>query len=317
MIEWHDLNARHEAAILWVGAFLLYALAASSAVRQSVLGIQKALWNRFIITSLMGLIVVVAALAVAAVYIGRIAGLWETLPVITVFVWFVGSGVGLLTNFADFAGKKGEFKRAARALTPATIIAALTGIAILSFWWEVALFPILAILSAVFVHYDIKDPAHQLNRAVKAILLLYTLLLFMLAIRNLVQDIGTWKDLVQALLIPIWLTLGTLPYIRLLILVEQWKFVFRCPSKKISAADYGSDWPLVVDSAKLCRRHSAVWLEANGRKYGLNGTARTLLPNWGHTCSDLDEIWKDDPTLEGLKISIHRLLQDGLALEDR
>ena len=303
--------------MLWGGVLSIYALVASSGVRQGVLRLLKTLGHRTVLMSFMGLLLMVTALATVAVCLGRIVDLWQTLPIVTVCVWTVGSGVGLLLNFSDFLEKDGEFKRAGSALTPAAIIAALTNIAILSFWWEFALLPFLGILSGTFAYYDSKDRDHLLYSTVKATLALYTLLVMVVAIKNLVNDPSTWKALVQAGLMPAWLTLGTLPYIRLLILVEQWRFRFRCPSKTIRSTDYGSDWPLTVDSAMLCFKHGAVWIEVNGKKYGLNGTASTLLPRWGHTCSDLNEIWKDHPSLEGIKVSIHRLIQDGLALEGR
>ena len=317
MIDWHDLNARHEAAILWFGALSIYSLAASSGVRQSVLGLLKILGHRTILMSFMGFLLVVTALATVAVCVGRIVDLWETLPIVTVCVWTVSSGAGLLLNLRNFLEKDGEIKRAGAVLTPAAIIAALTNIAILSFWWEFALLPLLGILSVTFAYYDSKDQGHLLNSTAKTALMSYTLLVVAVAIKSLVNDPSTWKALVQAGLMPIWLTLGTLPYIRLLILVEQLRFRFRCPSKTIRSTDYGSGWPLTVDSAKLCCKHSAVWIEVNGKKYGLNGTASTLLPRWGHTCSELSEIWKDHPSLEGIKVSISPLIQDGLALEDR
>ena len=317
MIDWYDLNARHEAAILWFGALFIYSLAASSGVRQSVLGLLKILGHRTILMSFIGFLLVVTALATVAVCLGGIVDLWETLPIVTVCVWTVSSGVGLLLNFSNFLEKGGEFKRAGAVLTPAATIAALTNIAILSFWWEFALLPFLGILSVTFAYYDSKDQGHLLYSTVKTALMSYTLLVVAVAIKSLVDDPSTWKALVQAGLMPIWLTLGALPYIRLLILVEQWRFRFRCPSKTIQSTDYGSGWPLTVDSAKLCCKHSAVWIEVNGKKYGLNGTASTLLPRWGHTCSDLTEIWKNHPDLKGTKVSIHRLIQDGLALEDR
>ena len=317
MIEWYDLNARHEAAILWFGAFSIYALAASSGVRRSILGLLKVLGHRAVFTSFIGFLLVVGALTTVAVCAGRIAGFWETLPIVTVSVWTVTSGVGLLLNFNDFLGKDGEFKRASAVLTPAAVIAALMNIAILSFWWEVALLPLLGILSVILAYSDSRDLPHHLNRTVKMALLSYTLIVVALAIRNLAVDPGTWKPLVQAGLMPIWLTLGTLPYIRLLMLVERWRFTFRCPSRMVSSGDYGSDWPLVVDSAKLCCKHNAVWVEVNGKTYGLNGSARTLLPRWGNICSDVVEIQKDHPDIEGIKISTHRLLRDGFELEDQ
>ena len=317
MIDWYDLNARHEAVTLWLGAFLIYALATSGGVRGSVLDLLKILKSRTIVMLFMGLLLVVAALAAVAVFVGRIVGLWENPPIVTVSVWTMSSGFGLLMNFDNFLEKDGEFKRASAVLTPAAIITALTNIAILSIWWEVALLPCLAILSVIFTHYDSEDADHQMYRAVKTLLLLYTLVLVAIAIRNIVEDPGTWKSLVQAGLMPIWLTLGILPYIRLLIFVEQWRFSFRCPGRMVASTDYGRDWPLIVDSAKLCNKHGAVWVEVNGRKYGLNGTAATLLPRWGHNCYDLTAIQKDHSDLEDIKVSPHRLLQDGLTLDER
>ena len=37
MIEWYDLNARHEAMFLWLGGILLFTMAKSGGVRTSVL----------------------------------------------------------------------------------------------------------------------------------------------------------------------------------------------------------------------------------------------------------------------------------------
>ena len=108
------------------------------------------------------------------------------------------------------------------------------------------------------------------------------------------------------------LTIGTLPYVRFLILVEQWRFRFRCPSRVVSSTEYGGDWPLTVSSAKLCCKHGAVWVEVCGKKYGVNGTSKGLLRKWGHTSFHFTDIWKDHPDIEGLKVSVHRLIQDGL-----
>ena len=317
MIDWYDLNARHEAALLWFGALLIFAIATSIAVRSSLLSLLKILLQRTLLMSVMGLFLVAAFLTIAAVCLGRIAGLWETLPVITVSIWSLSSGVRLLMNFDNFLEKDGEFKRACAVLTPATIIAALTNIAILSLWWEIVLLPLLGVLSFIFASYDSTSRSHNVA---KTTLGFYTVVIVSLAIKNIVEDPTTWKVLAQAALLPIWLTIGTLPYIRFLIFVEQWRFRFRCPSSTVSSTDYGSDWPLVVDSAKLCCRHSAVWVEVDGKKYGVNGTSKSLLPKWGYTCFDLMEIWKDDrnnTVVRGMKVSVHRLIQDGLALERR
>ena len=111
------------------------------------------------------------------------------------------------------------------------------------------------------------------------------------------------------------MTTGAFLYVHLLIVVERWWFRFRCPSRVVGAAEYGNDWPLTVNSAILCCKYGAVWLEVCGKKYGLNGFATTLLISRGHTSFDLAEIWKDAPDVEGIKMSTKQLFQDGLALE--
>ena len=118
----------------------------------------------------------------------------------------------------------------------------------------------------------------------------------LLAIKNIIVDPTTWKALVQAALLPIWLTIGALPYMRFLMFIERWRVLFRYPGKTIRSTDYGQDWPLMVDSAKLCAKHGAVWVEVNRKKYGVNGWSKTLMRGWGHPCLDLEEIWKDHPS---------------------
>lgn len=119
------------------------------------------------VTLLAGFLFVVAALPTGAVSLGRVIDFWDTLTIVTVSVWIVSSGLGLLLNLADFLQKDGEFKRAGAVLTPAAIISALMKIAILPFWWEFALFPCLGILSILFAHHDSKDQGHPLYKSAK------------------------------------------------------------------------------------------------------------------------------------------------------
>ena len=81
------------------------------------------------------------------------------------------------------------------------------------------------------------------------------------------------------------------------------------------------EWPLTVNSVKLCCKYSAVWVEHDKRKYGLNGFAGSLLRKNGHRCFELEEIWGyrevlfSNPTEFEMRIPIGRLLRDGLALD--
>ena len=315
MIEWHDLNARHEAMFLWLGGILLFAMAKSGDVRKSILSLLQLFIRPVILGPVLGLFMVAAGLAIAAVTSGRAVGLWGIWPVISVVIWSFTSGMGILLNYDNFLRREGEFRRAAAVVTPATVLVALTSIAILPFWWEIGLAPVLAVLSIITVYCAGKADYQQVSYVAVSLLAAYRIAIVSLAVKDVITDFTTWKALAQAALLPIWLTVGTLPYMRCLALFERWRLLFRCPSKTVRSTDYGQDWPLIVDSARLCAKHGAVWVEVNRKKYGVNGTSKTMLPRWGHSCFDFDEVWKSHPTIDGVKVNIHRLIQDGLALE--
>lgn len=315
MIEWYDLNARHEAMFLWLGGILLFTMAKSGGVRKSILRLLKSFIRPVILGPVLGLFIVVAGLAIAAVTFGRTVGLWEIWPVISVVIWGVTSGMGILLNYDKFLRREGEFRRATAVVTPATVLVAFTSIAILPFWWEIGLLPVLAVLSIIAVYCAGKVDHLQVSHVSVSLLAAYTIAIVSLAIKNIITDPTTWTAVSQAALLPIWLTVGTLPYMRCLVLFERWRFLFRCPSKTLRSTEYGQDWPLIVDSARLCAKHGAVWVEVNGRKYGVNGASKAMLPSWGHSCFDFEEVWRDHPVIDGVKIGIHRLIQDGLSLE--
>lgn len=312
MVEWHDLNARHEAAILWVVALFVLGFAKSPEIRSSVFHLLKTLLNPTISLMMIGLFVTVAVFSTAAVVAGRKAGFWETLPVVTAVVWSLTAGISLLFDFGKFLGGGGEFRRRyIKLLVPPTIIAEIAGIDILDLWLEVILVPILTLVA--FGIYS--KGSTRLTAVSTGLLGAYALALLSLAIFSLVETPESWRSLVQAVIFPAILTVGALPYIRLLLAVERNRLSSSTICKTVKAGQYGSTWPLTVGSAKLCCSHGAVWVEVDGKRYGLNGMAEPILKKYGHACSDLDDIWRDHPEVGEIKVSIGRLIQDGLALQ--
>ena len=317
MLEWHDLNARHAASFLWVTVTIIF-VARSADGRRSVYELLKTLQATLLkpaISLLMvGLLANVAFLTIIAVIVGRKVGMWETLPVITAVVWTLTAGLSLLSELGDSLKGDNAFKsRVVALLGPSTVIAEIMGVAILSFWWELLLVPILLVLAIAL--YANRSTA--LTNVSTVLLSAYAVGLTSKVIIDLVADLGAWRSLAQAILFPILLTVGTFPYIRLLVLVERIRFSRGAKCKTVRSSDYGKDWPLTVESAKLCCRFQAVWVEVEGKKYGVNGSARQVLPRFGYACFELNDIWRDHPDGEdlGWKVNFHRLRQDGLALE--
>ena len=145
---------------------------------------------------------------------------------------------------------------------------------------------------------------------------------------GLIDNPGSWESVLQSLAFPLIMTICVFPYLKSLILFERCRFLMGVKSKKVTAIEYGDDWPLIVAQAKLCCKHGAVWVEVDGKRYGLNGWAEPLLKQRGVPIYDLRPIWRDQPgqadteSTSGcdgesfrLKVGVGRLLDDGRALE--
>ena len=89
---------------------------------------------------------------------------------VSVAVWALTSGVGILLNYEDFLQKEGEFRRAAKVLTTAWLITTLLNIAILPIWWEIGLVLVLAILGIIDVYYASRIGYQQVSRVARTLL---------------------------------------------------------------------------------------------------------------------------------------------------
>ncbi|MFN8313911.1 MAG: DUF2511 domain-containing protein [Cyclobacteriaceae bacterium] len=80
----------------------------------------------------------------------------------------------------------------------------------------------------------------------------------------------------------------------------------------IHKADYGKEWPFTVDKGVLKCSSNQVLFIVNGKLYAINGTAQNLARSKGY--SALEEIWAYDSEEMTTRISIGRIIQDGLSL---
>ena len=329
MVDFYDLNARHAATLLWSGGTVSVLIVTSAAVRRSIVSILGLLVHLGLSLWLLGLFVMAVATAVVVVAVGKKFGLWEVIPLMMVGTWYVTSGLSLLGRFGDFLRKEEELRKALKVLSPALAASTLMGAAILPFWGEIVLFPSIVLLGVVMALQQSKDTENALYRPVLTVLLAYTVISIVLAVTNLVGDPSQRVALIQSLILPICLTITGVAYMRLLVAVERKRFVFFAKRKHIAVDDYGDQWPLVVEKARLCARDGVVWLEAEGKRYPVNGTAHTVLPSRGIATIDINDIWRVDSRWaahsasvdeegesEPFRVNIAPLIRDGLALEE-
>ena len=90
-------------------------------------------------------------------------------------------------------------------------------------------------------------------------------------------------------------------------------------SAEISSAEFKDRWPLTVNTGTLtCNQgpgnlNTQLVTFTTGRKtYALNGAARGQAKRRGWL--EIDQIWRDNPSIPGAKVSIRPLIDRGLAL---
>ncbi len=84
----------------------------------------------------------------------------------------------------------------------------------------------------------------------------------------------------------------------------------------ITESEYGQKWPLTVAGGTLncipIGNLGIVTFTSNGKTYAVNGTAMSRARQNGWR--EIDEIWKDNPSIPGTKINISPVLDKGLSL---
>jgi hypothetical protein len=86
------------------------------------------------------------------------------------------------------------------------------------------------------------------------------------------------------------------------------------PTGYVTRETLGDDWPLTVDDGRLaCNAQGHVTLASAGVTYAVNGTAKGAIES-GAPYQPIDTIWRDDPNVAGLKVSLQPLLDIGLSL---
>ena len=317
MLDWYDLNARHVAIALWVTLFLAFLLVKSGPFRESSAGVLRSLNNPLVLPVVTGLVSTVCISTATMVIVKLIVGWEEPLPIVAITIWFLTSGFSLLLLYDRFSRERAEFWRQAKALFgPSAAVTAFVDFSIMPLWLELVLLPVVTFMVLVHEVGPSREGSRPAVILARFLLLAYLAALATLALKDIVANPTKLEGLVQVFLLPVFLTSGALPYMKGVILIDRCRFEITSARKTVSAGKYGSDWPLTVGTAKLCRNLHAVWVEVDGKKYALNGTAKGVLIGRGLPCLDLASIWKDRCDGVG-KVNISRLLQDGLSLEQR
>lgn len=81
------------------------------------------------------------------------------------------------------------------------------------------------------------------------------------------------------------------------------------PAEEVEADDYGSDWPLTVDSALVnCGPGGGLLIQIDGRSFGLAGITDENVP------PAFERVWASDPSRGDAHMDLSPLVEDARAL---
>jgi hypothetical protein len=194
-------------------------------VRESFAGVARPLWHPKIVVPIVAMIAYVLAL----VRVGWLAGIWNSHLVEGTIVWFMGSAVVLLFNLTKAWEKPRFFRRVVlRTLEITVFLAFFLNIFVFSLPVELVLQPVLFLLVTIPLVAGREARYKPVKEFVEALLALTGLVIASFSVIRVIKE---WdqldgSELFLEFVLPIWLTLGLLPFIYLVALYAAHESAF-------------------------------------------------------------------------------------------
>jgi hypothetical protein len=217
-------NNREWAILIWsVGIFLV--LMARREIRTSVGLLLRTLVSPQLLIPLL----VMIGYVVGEVWLGYKARLWRSDLIKDTIVWFVISALAFFFGY-DQASKQPHFfrRRLVAAISIPVFIEFFVNLFVLNLIAELALQPFLLLLGLLIAMTESDERLRVLRTPLNALLAMIGLSLLAYSVRQLFISWNAVDKPVTALqfALPIWLTIGLLPYIYLLSLYSNYQSAF-------------------------------------------------------------------------------------------
>ena len=218
------LNNREWAILIWgVGIFLV--LMARTEIRSSVGQLLRIVLSPQLLIPLMAMI----GYAVGEIWLGYKARLWRSDLIKDTIVWFVISALAFFFGYNQ-ASKQPHFfrRRLVAAISIPVFIEFLANLFVLNLIAELALQPFLLFLGLLIAVAEIDERLRVWRRPLNTLLAAVGLSLLAYSVRQLFISWNAVDNPVTALhfALPIWMTIGLLPYIYLLSLYSNYQSAF-------------------------------------------------------------------------------------------
>lgn len=207
-------NNRQWAFLFWVLVLVVFLLLRRD-TRSSVGGALRLLVSPKLLVPILGFVGLVGALVVAA----RRLGLWEPDLTADTVMWLLTAGAVLFGSF-DKASTESHFvrRRALETFRVSAFVEVLAEVFVLTLPAEVILQPAFALLGGMSVVAEQKKEHRPVKRLVDFLIAVAGWALLLYVVVSLIDNWGALdkSHLVRQFAMPVWLTIGVLPFIYLL-----------------------------------------------------------------------------------------------------
>jgi hypothetical protein len=207
------MNDRELAALIWIGIVLVWALSLRD-FRHGLRGILATAVQPALSVPLLALVGWVGGL----IWIAARLGIWEAALISDAVVWFIGTGLVLFGRAIDVFKPNGSFRRVVvTSLGLTVLVEGFVNLYVFPFWVEFLLFPLVVTATALLAaaegmkHEAVANLLTWVLASVGLILGLYVAVRLGTDFDSFVAGTGP-----KELLLPIWLTAGTLPFVAVL-----------------------------------------------------------------------------------------------------
>lgn len=201
------MNGREKATLVWLGVGLLLTLR-SRELRSALWAFAKALAQ----PAVAGLIAALATWTSALVLLARQIGLWDADALADTVVWFLT--VGIVFFFSLDAVKRPGFfgTTARRAIAITVFVEGYVNLVVLPFAVELVLMPFVTVVVLLAAFSEGRAEYAPAHRVLNVALSLVGIVFLTYVTVRLIGDFDA-EHTGRALALPVWLTLGVLPFI--------------------------------------------------------------------------------------------------------
>ncbi|HEX2192872.1 MAG TPA: hypothetical protein VHH09_06720 [Acidimicrobiales bacterium] len=170
-----------------------------------------------------------AAWVTGLVVMASKVGLWDRDRATDTVFWFVTAGLVLFGRFVNVSAERHFLRRTALAtLELSALVQVLSEVFVLSLVAEVTLQPVFALLGGLSVVAAREREHRQVKTLVDGLILVGSTALLLYVVVGLANNWSSLDkgDLLQQFALPVWLTVGVLPYIYALGLLSAYEMAF-------------------------------------------------------------------------------------------